>query len=154
MFEFNILLNTDCKRIPIDTPTSYGMLKEIVREKSGLDEDSDLTINYYQEEEKFVINDDTDYLKFLDYADTVEIKEVNIYLNGKNRDSEELKEDYDSDGFEIVSKKSKVSNMSNNSANNKGKLKQDYCINGIFIVLQQRTSKMTIIEIRNLKLMK
>jgi len=154
MFEFNILLNTDCKRIPIDTPTSYGMLKEIVREKSGLDEDSDLTINYYQEEEKFVINDDTDYLKFLDFADTVEIKEVDIYLNGKSKDSEELKEDNDSDGFEIVSKRSKVSNLSGNPANNKGKLKQDYCINGIFIVLQQRTWKTMTIETQNLKLMK
>lgn len=131
MFDFNILLNTDCKRIPIDTPTSYGMLKEIVREKSGLEEDTELTINYYQEEEEFVINDDTDYLKFLDYADSIEIKEVDIYLNGKNKDSEELKEEVDSDGFEIVSKKSKASNKGNNPASNKDKSKQEYCINGI-----------------------
>ena len=130
MFDFSILLNADKKKIVIETPDSFSKLKDVVREKSGLDEDTDVSINYFQDEEKFSINDDSDYLKFLDFADSLNQKKVDIYLKDSPKcidDEDEEQENYN--GFEVVSN-GKKNIKTVGATKNHSKKTNDYCING------------------------
>ena len=133
MYEFTILLNTKAERTPIDPPSSFYLLGELVKDKftSNIEENV-ITIHYFHENEKITLKDDNDYLKFLDFADTLENKEINIYVGGdEGTDSEEdVGENDENDDFETISKnkKSKINANSNyKESNNKT---DDYCING------------------------
>lgn len=63
---------------PIKPPNSYQSLIEIIKEKFDLTIVNKLVYN--DEDDEIAIKQDSDYLKFLDYVDANELKEIDLII--------------------------------------------------------------------------
>jgi hypothetical protein len=119
---FEIVLNYTMVTFPIKPPNSYQSLIEIIKEKFDLTIVNKLVYND-DDNEEIAIKQDSDYLKFLDFVDANELKEIDLII--KSDESKKLK-----------AKKSlrKRSSVYNPMSNGHGASYGDDCLNGKFII--------------------
>jgi hypothetical protein len=84
---FEIVLNYTMKTFQIKPPNSYQSLIEIIKEKFDLTIVNKLVYN--EEDEEISIKQDSDYLKFLDFVDANELKEIDLII--KSDETKKLK---------------------------------------------------------------